>query len=43
MVEQLLSSTALSHAEVLVVRDFNDDLMPKTTKIRRCFQSNGFN
>ena len=43
MVEQLLSSTALSHAEVLVVSDFNDDLMPKTTKIRRCFQSNGFN
>ena len=43
MVEQLLSSTALSHAEVLVVGDFNDDLMPKTTKIHRCFQSNGFN
>ena len=43
MVEQLLSSTALSHAEVLVVGDFNNDLMPKTTKIRSCFQSNGFN
>ena len=43
MVEQLLSSTALSHAEVLVVGDFNDDLMAKTTKIRSCFQSNGFN
>ena len=43
MVEQLLSSTALSHAEVLVVGDFNDDLMGNTTKIRSCFQSNGFN
>ena len=43
MVEQLLSSTALSHAEVLVVCDFNDDLMAKTTKIRSYFQSNEFN
>ena len=33
MVEQLLSSTALSHAEVLVVSDFNNDLMAETTKI----------
>ena len=32
MVEQLLSSTALLHAEVLVVGDFNDDLMGNTTK-----------
>ena len=43
MVEQLLSRTALSHAEVLEVSDFNDDLMAKTTKICSCFQSNGFN
>ena len=43
MVKQLLSSTALSHAEELVVSDFNDDLMPNTTKICTCFQSNRFN
>ena len=43
MVEQLLSSSSLSHAEVLVVGDFNDHLMVKTTKICSCFQSNGFN
>ena len=33
MVEQLLSSTALLHAETLVVGDFNDDLMGNTTKL----------
>ena len=43
MVEQLLSSTALLHAEILVVSDFNDDLMDNTTKIRTCFERNGFN
>ena len=41
--EQLLSSTALLHAEILVVDDFNDDLMDNTTKIRTCFERNGFN
>ena len=43
MVEQLLSSTALLHAEILVVGDFNDDLMGNTTKISSWFESNGFN
>ena len=43
MVEQLLSSTALLHAEVLVVSDFNDDLMGNTTKISSWFERNGFN
>ena len=43
MVEQLLSSTALLHGEILVVGDFNDDLMGNTTKISRWFKSNGFN
>ena len=43
MVEQLLSSTALSHAELLVVSDFNDDLMGNTTKISSWFETNGFN
>ena len=43
MVEQLLSSTALLHAEVLVVGDFNDDLMGNTTKISSWFEWNGFN
>ena len=43
MVEQLLSSTALLHAEILVVGDFNDDLMHNTTKITSWFESNGFN
>ena len=43
MVEQLLSSTALLHAEVLVVGDFNDDLMGNTTKISSWFKRNGFN
>ena len=43
MVEQLLSSTALLHAEVLVVGDFNDDLMGNTTKISSWFERNGFN
>ena len=32
MVKQLLFSTALLHAEILVVGDFNDDLMGNTTK-----------
>ena len=43
IVEQLLSSTALLHAEILVVGDFNDDLMGNTTKISSCFEKNGFN
>ena len=43
MVKQLLSSTALSHAELLVVSDFNDDLMGNTTKISSWFKRNGFN
>ena len=43
MVKQLLSSTALSHAELLVVSDFNDDLMGNTTKISSWFEMNGFN
>ena len=43
MVEQLLSSTALLHAEILVVSDFNDNLMGNTTKISNWFESNGFN
>ena len=37
MIKQLLSSTALSHAEVLLVGDFNDDLMAKTTKNLQVF------
>ena len=41
MVEQLLSSTALLHAEILVVSDFNDDLMDNTTKIYTWFETNG--
>ena len=43
MVEQLLSSTALLHAEILVVGDFNDNLMGNTTKISSWFERNGFN
>ena len=43
MVGQLLSSTALLHAQILVVGDFNDDLMGNTTKISSWFESNGFN
>ena len=43
MVKKLLSSTALLHAEILVVGDFNDDLMGNTIKICSCFESNGFN
>ena len=43
MVKQLLSSTALLHAEVLLVGDFNDDLMGNTTKISSWFEWNGFN
>ena len=42
MVKQLLSNTALLHAEILVVGDFNDDLMGNTTKICSWFESNGF-
>ena len=38
MVEQLLYSSALSHAELLVVSDFNDDLMGNTTKISSWFR-----
>ena len=43
MVKQLLSSTALLHAEILVVGDFNDDLMGNTTKISSWFERKGFN
>ena len=43
MVKQLLSSTALLHAEVLVVGDFNEDLMGNTTKISSWFKWSGFN
>ena len=43
MVKQLLCSTALLHAEVLLVSDFNDDLMGNTTKISSWFEWNGFN
>ena len=43
MVKQLLSSTALSHAELLVVGDFNDDLMANRRKISSWFETNGFN
>ena len=42
MVKQFLSNTALLHAEILVVSDFNDDLMGNTTKICSWFESNGF-
>ena len=42
MVEQLLSSTALLHAEILVVGDFNDNLMGNITQICSWFESNGF-
>ena len=43
MVEQLLSSTSLLHAEILIVGDFNDDLMHNTTKISSWLERNGFN
>ena len=43
MVKQLLSSTSLLHAEILIVGDFNDDLMHNTTKISSWFERNGFN
>ena len=43
MVEQLLSSTALLHAEILVVSHFNDNLMGNTTKISSWLEKNGFN
>ena len=43
MVEQLLNSIALLHAQILVVSDFNDDLLGNTTKISSWFKSNGFN
>ena len=42
MVKQLLSSTVLLHSEILVVSDFNDDLMGNTTKICSWLESNGF-
>ena len=42
LVEQLLYSSALLHAEIVVVSDFNDDLMGNTTKISSWFKSNGF-
>ena len=42
MVKQLLYSTALLHAEIVVVSDFNDDLMGNTAKISSWFKSNGF-
>ena len=43
MVKQLFSSTALLHAEILVVCNFNENLMGNTTKISSWFKSNGFN
>ena len=43
MVEQLLSNTALLHAEMLVVSDFNDDWIGNTTKISSWFERKGFN
>ena len=43
MVKQLLSSTALLYAEILVVGDFNDDLMGNTTKLSSWFERNEFN
>ena len=42
MVEQLLYNTTLLHAEIVVVSDFNDDLMGNTTQISSWFESNGF-
>ena len=42
MVKKFLSSTALLHTEILVVGDFNDDLMGNTAKISNWFESNGF-
>ena len=42
MVKQLLSNTALLHAEIIVVGDFNDDLISNTTNISTWFASNGF-
>ena len=42
MVKQLLSNTTLLHAEILVVGDFNDDLISNTTNISIWFASNGF-
>ena len=43
MIKQLLSTTAPLHAEILVVGDFNDDLMGNKTNISTCFERNGFN
>ena len=42
MVKKLLSCTALLHAEILVVSNFNDNLMDNTTQIYSWFKSNGF-
>ena len=41
--KQLLSTTALLHEEILVLGDFNDDLIGNTTQISTCFKHNGFN
>ena len=43
MIEQLLSDTALLHAQILVVGDFNEDLMGNTNKISSYFEGKGFN
>ena len=43
MLKQLLSTPALLHAEILILGDFNDELMGNTTKISTCFEHNGFN
>ena len=42
MIEQLLSDTALLHAQILVVGDFNEDLMGNTNKISSYFEGKGF-
>ena len=43
MIEQLLSDTTLLHAQILVVGDFNEDLMGNTNKISSYFETKGFN
>ena len=43
MIEQFLSDSALLHAQILVVGDFNEDLMGNTNKISSYFESKGFN
>ena len=42
MIKQLLSDTTLLHAQILVVGDFNEDLMGNTNKISSYFEGNGF-